>query len=42
MNWVPDYAEGTAVDAARGGGTRQNNIIEWLETRSAQASDQAE
>jgi ankyrin repeat protein len=42
MSWVPDYAEGTALDAARRGGTRQNNIIEWLETRSGHASDQAE
>jgi hypothetical protein len=42
MSWVPDYAEGTALDAARGGGTRQNNVIEWLETRGAQAPDQAE
>jgi len=39
MNWVPDYAEGTALDAAHGGGTRQNNVIEWLESRGARSSE---
>jgi ankyrin repeat protein len=39
MRWVPDYADGTALDAARGRGTRQNNVIEWLEARGAHASD---
>ena len=29
-NWVPDYAEGTALDAARGDGTRRENVITWL------------
>jgi uncharacterized protein len=41
MSWVPDYADGTALDAARGRGTRQDNVIEWLEARSAHASDQS-
>jgi uncharacterized protein len=41
MSWVPDYAEGTALDAARGPGTRQNNVIEWLEARGAHSSDQS-
>src|ERR1039457_922507 len=26
LNWVPDYAEGTALDAAAGLGTRQGNV----------------
>jgi ankyrin repeat protein len=39
MSWVPDYADGTALDAARGRGTRQDNVIEWLEARGAHASD---
>lgn len=30
LNWIPDYAEGTALDAATGLGTRQENVIEWL------------
>ncbi|QDN92307.1 hypothetical protein FNV68_49625 [Streptomyces sp. S1D4-23] len=41
LNWVPDYAEGTALDAARGCGTRRDNVIGWLEeqgTRSAAAN----
>jgi ankyrin repeat protein len=40
VNWVPDYADGTPLDAARGRGTRQDNVIEWLEARGAHASDQ--
>lgn len=32
LNWTPDYAEGTALDAAKGTSTRQNNVIEWLQT----------
>ena len=30
LNWVPDYAEGTALDAATGDGTRRENVITWL------------
>ncbi len=41
VNWVPDYAEGTPLDAARSHGTRQGNVIEWLESRGAHASDNA-
>ena len=42
LAWVPDYAEGTAVDAATGLGTRQENVITWLQSigaRSAQAEE---
>jgi uncharacterized protein len=39
LNWVPDYAEGTPLDAARGRGTRQANVIEWLESRGAGSSE---
>jgi ankyrin repeat protein len=42
VNWVPDYADGTALDAARGRGTRQENVIEWLQSRGAHASEQSE
>jgi ankyrin repeat protein len=35
LNWVPDYAEGTPLDAARLRSTRQENVIRWLETRGA-------
>jgi uncharacterized protein len=40
LNWEPDYAHGTALDAATGLGTRQDNVIGWLQSvgaRSAQA-----
>ena len=30
LNWVPDYAEGTALDAASGDGTRKENVLTWL------------
>ena len=42
LNWEPDYADGTALDAATGLGTRQDNVIEWLRSigaRSAQTSE---
>jgi uncharacterized protein len=38
LNWVPDYAEGTALDAAAGLGTRQDNVIEWLRSRGAHSA----
>ncbi|MFJ8550877.1 ankyrin repeat domain-containing protein [Streptomyces sp. NPDC093676] len=44
LNWVPDYAEGTPLDAASGRGTRRDNVISWLEEqggRSAAASERA-
>ena len=37
LNWVPDYADGTALDAAAGLGTRQGNVIEWLRSKGAQS-----
>src|SRR5215469_9950595 len=30
LNWVPDYASGTPLDAATGPDTRQENVISWL------------
>jgi hypothetical protein len=30
LDWVPSYAEGTPLDAAKGLGTRQENVITWL------------
>lgn len=38
LNWVPDYAKGTPLDAASGLGTRQENVINWLRERGAQSS----
>jgi uncharacterized protein len=41
LNWTPDYAEGMPLDAARRQGTRENNVIEWLERRGAGSSASA-
>ena len=35
LNWVPDYAAGTPLDAARSPGTRRDNMIGWLEEQGA-------
>jgi len=37
VNWEPDYAHGTALDAAIGLGTRQENVIEWLRSIGARS-----
>jgi hypothetical protein len=42
LNWEPDYAEGTALDAATGLGTRQDNVIEWLRSMGARSAQQAQ
>jgi hypothetical protein len=38
LNWIPDYAEGTPLDAAQGGGTQQENVMTWLRDLGAQSS----
>jgi hypothetical protein len=38
LTWVPDYADGTALDAATGRGTRQENVIEWLRSKGARSA----
>ncbi len=38
LNWQPDYARGTPLDAARGRGTGRENVITWLEERGARSS----
>jgi uncharacterized protein len=42
LNWEPDYAQGTALDAATGLGTRQDNVIEWLRSIGARTTQQPE
>jgi uncharacterized protein len=37
-NWVPDYAKGTPLDAARSAGTRRGNVVQWLEDLGAHSS----
>ena len=39
LNWVPDYAEGTPLDAANGLGTRQENVITWLREKGARSTE---
>ncbi len=39
LNWVPDYAEGTPLDAANGLGTRQENVITWLREKGARSAE---
>ena len=39
LNWEPAYAYGTPLDAARGRGTAQQNLIVWLEEQGARAAD---
>jgi hypothetical protein len=42
LNWEPDYAAGTALDAATGLGTRQANVIEWLRSIGARSAQTPE
>ena len=39
LNWEPDYAHGTPLDAAAGVGTRQQNVITWLKEKGARSAD---
>ena len=38
LNWIPDYATGTPLDAATGEGTQRDNIIGWLRDQGARSS----
>ena len=35
LNWEPDYAHGTPLDAASSVGTRRQNVIGWLKEKGA-------
>ena len=39
LNWQPDYAQGTALDAAAGLGTQRENVIEWLRSVGARSAE---
>jgi uncharacterized protein len=39
VGWVPDYAKGTPLDAAIGGGTQRENLIGWLRQHHAQRAE---
>jgi hypothetical protein len=42
LNWEPDYAQGTALDAATGLGTQRENVIEWLRSIGARSTQPRE
>jgi uncharacterized protein len=42
LNWEPDYAHGTALEAATGLGTRQENVISWLQSIGARPAQTPE
>src|SRR5579863_7549681 len=42
IDWEPDYARGTPLDAAQGRGTRQENVISWLRDLGARSSTKRE
>lgn len=39
LNWSPEYARGSALDAARGHGTQRQNVIRWLEEKGLGTGD---
>jgi uncharacterized protein len=39
LSWEPAYAHGTPLDAARGRGTRQENVISWLTDLGAPSTE---
>jgi ankyrin repeat protein len=39
LNWVPDYAKGTPLDAATGEGTQRENLIGWLREHDAHSAE---
>jgi hypothetical protein len=38
-NWIPEYAEGTPLDAATGAGTQRDNLIGWLREHGAHEAE---
>jgi uncharacterized protein len=42
LNWEPDYAQGTALDAAAGPGTQRANVLEWLRSVGARSAETPE
>lgn len=42
LNWVPEYAKGTPLDAAMGEGTRRGNVIGWLRDIGARSTQTRE
>jgi uncharacterized protein len=42
LHWVPDYADGTPLDAAIGTETRRENVVSWLHELGATSARRAE
>ena len=42
LNWEPVYAQGTALEAAKGLATRQENVIGWLQSVGARSAEAPE
>lgn len=38
LNWVPEYADGTPLDAANSLGTRESNVVTWLREQGASST----
>jgi hypothetical protein len=41
LQWVPEYAHGTPLDAASAWSTRRENVISWLRELGALSNDDA-
>ncbi len=39
LNWVPEYAKGTPLDAATGEGTQRQNLVGWLREQGARSAE---
>lgn len=39
VGWIPEYAEGTPLDAATGQGTQRANLVAWLRDHDARSAD---
>jgi ankyrin repeat protein len=39
LNWIPDYAKGTALDQASGSDTGRAALVTWLKERGARSAD---
>ena len=39
LDWIPDYAKGTPLDAASGEGTQRENLIGWLRDHGAHSAE---
>jgi hypothetical protein len=42
LNWVPEYAEGTPLDAASSLATRKSNVVSWLREQGASSTTSLE